>query len=140
MKRLSKETPVELLSTLAVATKQIGQGKRSEFIVGMRQVINRVSEMQKTCQKRCWREENGYDGPETGLVHAGRSSNNYSADPRGFPQSCPKHGPGIRSTRPGAWIVEHRSFWTARDRSTHSRMSSVCSVGHNFDVSIDDHW
>jgi hypothetical protein len=60
---------VELLSTLALTTKETKQGKLSESIVGER-IYYLTCKRRKTCSEACWREENGGDGPEAGQIDA----------------------------------------------------------------------
>jgi hypothetical protein len=84
---------VELLSTLAVTTKEIKQGKLSESIVD-EGIYYPTYEWRKTCSEACWREENGGDGPEAGPIDAGRGSANRSTDTQSRPWSCQEYEGG----------------------------------------------
>ncbi len=61
---------VELLSTLALTTREIKQGKLSESVVG-----EKIQYLTRECRENCWeasrREENGSNGPEAGPIDAG---------------------------------------------------------------------
>jgi len=61
---------VELLSTLALTTKEKKKGRLSESVVGEK-IYYLTDECRKICWKASRREENGGDGPEAGPTDAG---------------------------------------------------------------------
>jgi len=62
---------VELLSTLALTTKEIKQGKLSESAVVGEKMYYLIDECRKICWEASRREENGSDGPEAGPTDTG---------------------------------------------------------------------
>ncbi len=60
---------VELLSPLALATKELKRGKISECLIG-EEFITRFVKCRESCWEASWREENGGDGPEAGPTDA----------------------------------------------------------------------
>jgi hypothetical protein len=78
---------VELLSILALATKQVHQGKLSKCALG--EILYCLTmQRRSTCQEEAPRRE-GHRGSasEVGSAHWGRGSDNCGADPGGRPWS-----------------------------------------------------
>ena len=70
---------VELLSTLALATKQIRQGKSSEFVFA--DVLLGSMQYREICKKAFWREWRRGGSSEARPTYSGRGSDDGGADP-----------------------------------------------------------
>ena len=69
---------VELLSTLALATKQIRQGKPSEFVRAG--VLRGSMQYREICKEAFWREWRRGGSSEARPTYSGRGSDDGSAD------------------------------------------------------------
>jgi hypothetical protein len=87
---------VELLSTLALATKELKQGRSSKSILP--DMLHYSAQRSQICQENFRREGHRLGGgpAETGPTYARRSSDYRGSDTRGRPRSCPgyegRHG------------------------------------------------
>jgi hypothetical protein len=82
---------VELLSILALATKQLQQGKLSESVLG--EILFRLTMQRRSaCQEEVLRGEGHRGGTsEVGSAHPGRGTGNCGADPRSRLWSFPEY-------------------------------------------------
>jgi hypothetical protein len=85
---------IELLSTLALATKQTKEGKLSESVIGGCNLLADSMKRRKACKEAPWRDENQGNGPKTGSTDAGRGSHDHDACPRSCSWSCPEYERG----------------------------------------------
>ena len=69
---------VELLSTLALATKQIRQGKPSEFVCA--NVLRGSMQYREICKEAFWREWHRGGSSEARPTYSGRGSDDGGAD------------------------------------------------------------
>jgi hypothetical protein len=69
---------VELLSTLALATKQIRQGKSSEFVFA--DVLRGSMQYREICKEAFWREWGRGGSSEARPTYSGRGSDDRGAD------------------------------------------------------------
>ena len=85
---------VELLSTLALATNQIKQGRPSEFIFV--NILPGSTQRREICKEAFRREWCQCGSSEAGPTHPGRGSDDGSADARGRLWSLPEYEGGHR--------------------------------------------
>ena len=87
---------VELLSTLASATKQIKEGTPSKSVFGGVLYYHNSMKRRKIPQEAPWSWREGCRGgtPKARSSHPGRGSDNGSADPRGRSRPFPEYEKG----------------------------------------------
>jgi hypothetical protein len=88
------EILVELLSTLALVTKQIKEGKPSESVFGGVLYLPGSMQHRKTCKEVLWREGRRGCTPKARPTHPRRGSHDRSADPRGHLRPYPEYEGG----------------------------------------------
>ena len=85
---------VELLSTLAVATRQIKQGKPSGSAIS--NGLPGLTRRREVCKEASWGERCRGNTAEARQTYSGRGSDHCSAEPRGCLQPCPAFKAGPR--------------------------------------------
>jgi len=80
---------IELLSTLALATRELKQGRSSEPILA--EVLPYSPQHSQICEEGFRREVRRSDPAEARPTHARRGSDHRSSDPRGRLRSRPKY-------------------------------------------------